>query len=161
MVFFNRKLFKVAILLTVSFLGNTAFLHAAAHDGNANILGNLTHTVEETRLGKKVVTYFYNGTKVGYIRYGATGTHENIGEISRIEIESNFRSKGLGSHFLQQALQDLKNDGYDEVRLEAIPFGAPIHQHAKALKRLILFYEKNGFSTFGLRKIGQPMHIKF
>ena len=165
MVFFNHKLLNVAFLLVISFFGYSVSLYAADHDGNMNILERLTYVIKDGRFGNKTVTYYAKTgdaeTQVGFIRYGSDGSHYNMGTIDRIEIKSEYRKYGIGSYILQQAIQDLKAAGYQEVRLEAIPFDTPMCERKVVLKKLVAFYKKNGFEIVKKHQLRPTMRIVF
>lgn len=146
------KIILPALLLTA-----VTGLQSAANNGPFPV-ESITSKVGPIIGKTKQVIYSVSGKEVGHIFYGPSGTGESFAKIQRLEIfKEGLRGKGLGSHMLGQALQDLKNDGYAEVRLEAHPFLAPIKDRRQALEKLIIFYEKNGFKVLGTSFVGTVM----
>lgn len=162
MMFLKYKLFKTIIILLAVFLSNSALLQAAAGDKKDSFIG-LTHTTKQEYLGgipyKKEVAYFLNDTYVGCILYGASG--QDFGRIDLLSIKKNFRSQGIGSHILQQAMRDLENTGYKKVRLKAEPLDAMNENYGPALERLIEFYKKNGFTVLTRNTVKAIMEASF
>jgi len=88
-----------------------------------------------------------NNTILGYIKVnrGSAQTESNYPntlEIERIYVLSEFHGKGYGKLLLQKAIDVAKND-----HLESVWLGV-WDQNPKA----IAFYERNGFSTFGVHE---------
>ncbi len=62
-------------------------------------------------------------------------TNKDIGWINDVYVKKPFRGKGYASKLMKQALAELKDKGYDEVRLNVYTFN----------EQAIKLYEKLGF----------------
>jgi ribosomal protein S18 acetylase RimI-like enzyme len=88
-----------------------------------------------------------NDTTVGYIKVNrgiaqTESKYPNTLEIERIYVLSEFHGNGHGKLLLQKAIEVAKNDQLKNVWLGVWD------QNPKA----IAFYERNGFSTFGVHE---------
>jgi GNAT superfamily N-acetyltransferase len=140
-----HKLLESAAILSIIFASNTSF--TAAADNKSNLCSNLTRTVEVIQENplRVCVTYYLGETKAGTLCYGQSLKDTSLGLIDKITVKKKFRSQGLGSHLLNQALEDLKHKKYTAAQLIVIPFKAPCKDYRREHEKLLAFYKKNGF----------------
>lgn len=149
MMFLTRSIYTS--MLTVVLLSNGE-LYAAADDKKeflASLTDKVVYFYQSKTLYEKEVTYWHNDAQVGSIYYSAgVKIHDGGGSIDRLVVEHAYRLQGVGSNILKRALQDLKDNGYGEVWVEPQPFEAACKDYTRERKKLITFYEKNGFKVF-------------
>lgn len=148
-MFFNMS-------ISLFFVTMIASMQSAANDGNF-ALASLVPQAKLMDSGCKMVAYYYGKSPVGFVFYGPSPVGEYFAKIHKLEVKKKFRQKGVGGYILIKTLDDLKSQGYIEVRLDAIPYQAPVKHRSRESKKLVTFYEKHGFRVLSVTFLATMM----
>jgi len=100
------------------------------------------------RKGSKCIAVLSGGQDIGGISY-RIDNEKKLADIDCLFLHPDYRSKGLGSRLLKEALRSFEALGCSEVLLVAFPISekkmVTIAECAKKAKRLVSFYERHGF----------------